>query len=328
MLSRVADAIYWMSRYVERAENVARFIDVNLGMMHDQAEEHVAQWEPLVSATADDSVFRAHYGEATQENVLDFLTFDATYPNSILSCLRAARENARSIREAISEDMWEAINRFYLMVNEAARTRESLASLHEFFDEIKRSSHQFVGAGSTTMTHGEGWQFLKLGALLERADQTSRVLDVKYFYLLPAPGDVGTTTDVVQWAAVLRSAGGLTAHRQRFPRILPGNVVEFLLLDLHFPRAVHHCLVEAEQSLRRLTGSAAGTFQNVAEQRLGRLRAQLDYASAEEIVQQGLHEYIDRLQMELNRVGDGIRETYFDLKQLAPPPPPRARGSQ
>lgn len=316
MLSRVADAIYWMSRYVERAENVARFIDVNLSMMHDMPGSQEAQWEPLVSATADDEEFRKRYGEFTRENVVEFLTFDASYPNSILASLRAARENARSIREAISEEMWEAINRFYLMVNEAARAQDAIASLHTFFSEIKNASHQFVGAGATTMPHGEGWHFLKLGALLERADKTSRVLDVKYFYLLPDASDVGSTVDVLQWSAVLRSVSALAAHRQRYPRILPPNVVEFLVLDLEFPRSIHHCLVAAEQSLRKLSGSMAGTFHNSAEQRLGRLRAELDYAQVGDIIRGGLHQFIDGLQIQLNLVGEGIRQAYFDLKPV------------
>lgn len=316
MLSRVASAIYWMSRYVERAENVARFIDVNLSMLHDLPDGQDAQWEPLVSATADDAVFLERYKEPTRENVIDFLTFDESCPNSILACLRMARENARSIRETISEEMWEAINRFYLMVTEAARARDSISSLHAFFAEIKSSSHQFVGDGATTMNHGEGWQFLKLGALIERADKTSRVLDVKYYYLLPAAGDVGTVVDVVQWSAVLRSVSGLSAHRQRYSRITPANVVEFLLLDLEFPRAAHHCLVSAEQSLRKLSGSPQGTFQNAAEQRLGRVRAELDYAAVDELIHGGLHEYIDEFQAKLNRVGEGIQEAYFDLKPI------------
>src|SRR5581483_1517949 len=188
MLSRVAESIYWMSRYVERAENVARFIDVNLNLMLDSSSEG-QQWQPLVNITGDDETFGKRYSEPTEQNVIQFLTFDKENPNSIISCLRAARENARSVREIISSEMWLQLNQFYLHVNSAAATGKLVDSPHDFFSEVKLASHLFTGITDATMTHGEGWHFSQLGRMLERADKTSRILDVKYFILLRSLAD-------------------------------------------------------------------------------------------------------------------------------------------
>lgn len=319
MLSRVADAIYWLSRYIERAENVARFVDVNSNMLLDLPGAGGEQWEPLVATTGDGEIFAERYGVATRENVIRFLTFDREYPNSILSCVRSARENARSVRDVISSEMWESVNRFYLMVNDAARAGVDSESLAGFFAEVKTASHLFVGISMTTMLHAEGWNFSRVGRMLERADKTSRIVDVKYFYLLPTLWDVGTPVDDVQWAAVLRSASGLEAYRQRHHRIAPNLVADFLILDREFPRAIHHCVAHAQESLRRITGSSAGTFHDRAELELGRLHAHLAYAQIQEILQQGLHEYLDLLQTKLNRVGEAIFETFFALRPVGSP---------
>ncbi|MEM6592228.1 MAG: alpha-E domain-containing protein, partial [Cyanobacteria bacterium P01_C01_bin.73] len=165
MLSRVADSIYWLNRYVERAENVARFVEVNLNLLLDAPSGIAQQWEPLVITTGDMPLFRDRYGEATAENVLKFLTFDPDYPSSILSCLRSARENARSVREIISSEMWERVNAFYLMVKDAAQL-DSLADVHSFYPEVKLASHLFAGVMDATLSHNEGWHFGQLGRLL------------------------------------------------------------------------------------------------------------------------------------------------------------------
>src|ERR1044071_2229871 len=220
MLSRVADSIYWMGRYVERAENVARFIDVNLQLMLDSSLGQIEQqWRPLVSTTGDNEDFEKRYREATQRNVIRFLTFDAENPNSILSCIRAARENARSVREIISSEMWLQLNKFYLMVTSAAEDPHGLDSPAQFFDEVKLASHLFTGITDATMTHGEAWHFSRLARKLERADKTSRILDVKYFILLRTVEEVGTPFDDIQWAAVLRSASAFEMYRKRHGRI-------------------------------------------------------------------------------------------------------------
>jgi uncharacterized alpha-E superfamily protein len=314
MLSRVADSICWLSRYVERAENVARFIGVNLQLMIDAPAGEDQQWQPLVNITGDHEVFAKRYGAATQANVIKFLTFDEEYPNSMLNCLRGARENARSVREIISSEMWLQLNKFYLTVNSAASDPRVIESPHEFFSEVKLASHLFTGITDATMTHGEPWHFCRLGRMLERADKTSRILDVKYFLLLRSVADVGTPFDDIQWAALLRSASAFEMYRKRFGRISPKGVVEFLVLDRDFPRAMHFCLLAAQQSLHAISGTPVGTFRNPAEKQLGQLCSDLAYAQVDEILGQGLHEYLDEFQTKLNRVGTGIFETFFAIK--------------
>ena len=166
------------------------------------------------------------------------------------------------------------------------------------------------------MTHGEAWHFCQLGRMLERADKTSRILDVKYFILLPKLADVGTPFDDIQWLALLRSASALEMYRQRHGRILPVNVVKFLVLDREFPRAVLHCLTRANESLHAISGTYTGSFCNPAEQRLGQLRAELAYTQAEEVIASGLHEFVDDLQRRLNLVGDAIHECFFAMRPL------------
>jgi len=314
MLSRVADSIYWMCRYVERAENLARFADVTLNMMLDLPSGSPEQWRPLISATGDDEKFFERYGEPTRDNVIQFLTFDREYSNSILSCLHSARENARSVREAIGSEMWEHLNQFYISVRNAAGDPDALESPNDFFQHVKMSSHLFTGITVTTMSQGEGWHFARLGRLLERADKTSRILDVKYFTLLPTVQDVGSPMDDLQWSSVLRSVSGFEMYRKRHHGITPKRVVGFLVLDRKFPRAIIHCIDHANQSLHAISGSPEGTFWNPAEKRLGMLRSELAYAEIDEILSAGLHEFLDSFQSKLNAVGEAIFQTYIAMR--------------
>jgi uncharacterized alpha-E superfamily protein len=314
MLSRVADSVYWLSRYVERAENVARFIDVNFQLMLDEAGGGDRQWQPLVNTTGDHQEFNKRYGTATQENVINFLTFDTDNPNSILSCLRQARENARTVREIISSEMWLQINKFYLKVKSAAEQSNWLDSANEFFSEVKEDSHLFTGITDATMAYNEAWHFCRLGRMLERAEKTSRMLDVKYYILLRSADDVGSPFDDIQWAAVLRSASAFEMYRKRHGRISPQGVAEFLILDRQFPRAIQFCLVAARDSLHAISGTPLGTFRYPPEKLLGQLCSDLSFVSLEEIIGHGLHEYLDDLQTKVNAVGAGIFETFFAFK--------------
>jgi uncharacterized alpha-E superfamily protein len=319
MLSRVAESIFWMSRYIERAENVARVVDVTLNLILDTPLGSVQQWQPLVDTSGDTEEFARRHGTATRERVVHFLTFDQENPSSIRSCLRAARENARSVREVISSEMWEQVNEFYLMVNAAAGDARSLVVPHQMLAAVKMSSHLFAGVTDATMTHNEGWHFSRLGRHLERADKTSRILDVKYFLLLPTIHDVGTTYDDIQWAAVLRSASAFEMYRKKHGRLSPERIAEFLLLDKEFPRAIQWCLIQARGSVHAISGTPAGMFRTQVEQRLGELCSELAYAHADEIVAAGLHQYLDRLQTQMNLVGAGIHETFFGRSQSKPP---------
>jgi uncharacterized alpha-E superfamily protein len=313
MLSRVASSIFWMSRYVERAENVARFVDVNLNLALDFPEA-APQWAPLVATTGDTELFDARYGDVSRENVLSFLTFDLEAPNSIISCFAKARENARSIREVISSEMWEQVNRAYLMVMDAARSAGPLHAPHDFFTAVKQASQLFVGVTDLTMSHNEGWHFARLARLLERADKTSRILDVKYYLLLPGVADVGMTVDEVQWAAVLRSASAFEMYRKRHGSITPAKVVEFLMLSRQFPRSVRFCLDKGERSLHSITGTPVGSWTNASEREMGRVVADLAYAETSSMLSDGLHQTIDDLQQRMNRVGDAVHAQFFAMK--------------
>lgn len=322
MLSRVAESIYWMCRYIERAENTARVVNVNWQLSLDDASSE-PQWNPLVSITGDEAYFAENYKDPSQENVMRFLAFDPNYPNSILSCLNQARENARSVREIIPADLWEQVNSFYHEVNSAAGTRHTQESPHEFFRMVIKESNEFIGRTMTTMMRDDGWYFCRAGRMLERADKTSRILDVKYFYLLPKTDDVGTAIDNIQWAALLRSVSALQAYRQRHGQIEVDNVVDLLLLSDEFPRSVRFCVELVKDSVRRMSGSGIGRYTNDAERLCDQLASQLACSEASDIIKAGFHEYIDGLQMKLNQIGTAIAEAFFviDLPETTDPLP-------
>ena len=316
MLSRVANSIYWMCRYIERAENVARFISVNLNLQLDLPREKDKHWEPLVATTGDHELFGRNYNDYTEQEVIQFLTFDRDYPNSIISCLYGARENARSIREIISSETWEHLNNFYLEMADAKSRDFALNDPHRFFKIIQMRSHLFTGLLDSTMSHGEAWNFARIGMMLERADKTSRILDVKYFMLLPEIEMVNTPIDNIQWMSVLKSASAFEMFRKEHHTINPRKVADFLIFDSSFPRSIRHCITKAQVSLHRITGSSTGSLHNLAEKRLGRLVADLEYADIDEVIDFGMHQYLDELQTRLNQVDMAIGTTFFNLKPL------------
>jgi len=311
MLSRVANSVYWMCRYIERAENVARFISVNLNLLLDLPLEEGHQWQPLIAITGDRDQFDQKYDFCTQENIIKFLTFDRDYPNSIISCLQAARENARSVREIISSEMWEQLNRFFIEVKEAEHSGFAQNDPHKFFLMVKMRGHMFTGLLYSTMSHSEAWHFARMGMMIERADKISRILDVKYFMLLPEAEYVGAPYDNIQWAAVLKSVSAHDMYRKIFHRITPKQVADFLIFDTEFPRSIRHCIANALFSLHKITGTPQGVAQNRAEKILGRLQADLDYADIDEVLEFGMHEYLESLQVRLNQVGEEISATFF-----------------
>jgi uncharacterized alpha-E superfamily protein len=315
LLSRVADAVYWLGRYIERAENVARFLDVNHNLMLDLPQGYADQWQPIVDTTGDRAQFLERYGTATQDTVVRFLAFDPENPNSIYSCVLAARENARSVRETISSEMWQQINSLYLLLTAESRKAEP-TDLPTFCHQVRMGCHLIHGILHVTMSHNEAWQFIRLGTLLERADKTTRILDVKYFILLPSVSDVGTPYDDVQWSAVLKSVSGFEMYRKRYGRISPDRIVEFLLLDRDFPRSFRYCVSIADRALHYITGTPGGTFSCPSEQRMGMLRSELDFAGVEAILAAGLHEFCDAAQTKMNTIDECINGDFFALRPL------------
>lgn len=320
MLSRVADACYWIGRYLERAENVARFADVNQYLMVDLPGEQGEQWEPLVLITGDEDYFKDYHGEPTRENVLKFLTFDELYLNSISSCVRMARENARAIRDTIPVEMWEQINRFHEMMEDGARRYGHGDVPYAFYAKVKQACQLCSGILEGVMTHGEAWHFIRLGQFLERADKTTRLLDVKYFILLPSVSDVGTSLDELQWVAMLRSASALQMYRRKFDLIRQDRIIEFLLLDRSFPRSVLFCTLGAQRCLHTISGTLVGSFGNPPEQLFGQLTSHLSYLQAADIIRSGMHEFLDELQDMINKADDSIYKYYFETR-LTPADP-------
>ncbi len=318
MLSRVANSIFWMNRYLERAENIARLIETQLHMVLDlpSLREDPNAWKPLVDITGDEEYFNQNLGAPTRENIMFFHTFDGKYPHSIKSCLTAARENARSIREVIPSEIWEMINKLYLEVAGMGNSSKAFKNPHKFYSQIKTTSHLIMGIAYTTMSRGEGWHFAQLGRFLERADKTSRILDVKYFIILPNLETVGTSMDSVQWSALLKSTSSFEMYRKRYNLISPENIVEFLVFDREFPRSILYCVNHAEQALSRIMGTPMGTFNNDLERQFGKLSGKLNYASIDEVMSFGLHGFLDGVQSDLIQLDSAIHENFFAIKQL------------
>ncbi|MCR9144082.1 MAG: alpha-E domain-containing protein [bacterium] len=308
----MADSIYWASRYVERAENMARILDVNLNIGFDLPEGLEEQWEPLVQITGDQAYFEEHYPAPTKKNVIQFLVFDPDYPNSIFSCIRAARENARSVREIISSEMWQVLNRMFRQIDEATAGKlDDRDNPTEFFRVIKENAHLYTGVTDATFSHGEGWHFGNMGRFLERADQTTRIIDMKYFYLLPAPDQVDTPLDLMQWTALLKSASAFEMYRKTHGALHIRRIVDFLLLNRDFPRAVYKCISVTENSLEKILGESASE-NNPARRAIGRIFSELRYASIDEIFEVGVHEYVDRLQDSFKDASLEIRRAFFE----------------
>jgi uncharacterized alpha-E superfamily protein len=226
--------------------------------------------------------------------------------------------------------MWEQINRFYLMVRAAAVTGDAIAEPTAFCDEVKLASHALVGHTDTTMSHGEAWHFSRVGRLLERADKTSRILDVQYFHLLPSTSEVGSPLDLIRWNALLRSTSALAMYRKVHGRITPERVADFLVLDRDFPRAMRFCLMRVQNSVSEITGSRPGTFACRTEQLTGRMRSEMDYTAIEDVIRQGLHEYIDYFQGKLNEIGEALHADFFKQSVFEPEPPTmtQSQGTQ
>ncbi len=332
MLSRAAESLYWMCRYAERAENVARFLDVSLQVMLDMPDTHGNPWAGVIAATGDHAAFATRYGVPTRDAIVRFLTVDAESPNSIVTCISRARDNARSIREAISSETWEQINKWYLLVRESAATGSIIDDPHDFLAAVKEASHLFVGVTYLTMTHGEGWHFGRLGRLLERADQTSRIVDAKQALLQAHPAELSASLDEIHLSSLLRSVSALEMYRKRYGRFDHTQVIEFLILDKLFPRSIQHCLHKAQRSLQAITGTPWDASGTRPERLLGRLGADYEFTIVEEILARGLHEHLDELQSKLNGVGAAVYETFFARQQESvaelPPDPTDTESTQ
>ncbi len=317
MLSRVAESCYWMSRYIERAENNARLLNVNMELMLDLEDPTLQSvqrhWEPILATLEDKELFTKLYDQITGDNVMEFVTFEKKNPNSVRNCIAFARENARTVREQISSEMWEQVNKLYLYLTSEEARADYQNTPHDFFNSVTEGSHLFQGITDATMTHGEGWDFIQVGKYLERADSTSRVLDVKYHILLPTGERVGGNVDLTQWMAVLRSCSAFEAYL----KIHVGNVsalkvAEFLIFNPAFPRSIRYCIGNLDRAIHRISGSGIFGFLNEAERLSGMLASSMNFSTIEMVFQQGLHEYLDGRQKCLEGISEALSSTYCE----------------
>jgi uncharacterized alpha-E superfamily protein len=313
MLSRVAHSLYWMSRYIERAENVARLLDVNLQFLSDLQNRTSADqntWAPLILSSGQAELFNKYYEAPDSRTVTEFLAFDLRNPDSILACVNAARENARMVRDQISLEMWETINELYLLLKEQNAAAVWAAGPQEFFARINRASHLYQGLTASTYSRSEGWEFIEFGKYLERADKTTRILDVKYHILLPSATDVGGALDTAQWQAVLRSASALEAYRRYYVReILAWKAAEFLIFSDSFPRSLHFCAAQIDDCLRRILGESGSRPRSAGARAARRLLADLQSLTITDVLNEGLHEFLMDVQSRLAAISDEVAAT-------------------
>ena len=311
MLSRTADHLYWMARYIERAENMARVLDVthNMSLVPNAAESEAALWTPALEISGNIEAYEAEYKEYTASNVIRYLSMDEKNASSIYNCLRNARENARAVRVALTSETWENINALWLEFSQFIGVDLAEGGLHEFCDWVKSRSHLFRGVSFGTMLRDDAFRFVRLGTFMERADNTARLLDVKYHLLLPDDEEVGGSVDYYEWSAVLRSVSAFQAYQKVFSdAIEPWRVAELLVLREDMPRSLHACFAEITPILEQLAGR-----RNIECKRLaGELHSRLRYGKMDDIFQDGLHEFLTDFIASNNNLSLEIQRTFLN----------------
>jgi uncharacterized alpha-E superfamily protein len=315
MLSRAAEQMFWMGRYVERACNVARFVEVNYYLSLDWEEQYV-QWEPLVQITGDYDFFLSQSSQFDAQTVMQFLLLDDNYQNSAIRSMANARENARASREYLPVEFWEELNRgFQLLQDHAAHGDSiSLQTMQRLCGKITETGVHLQGICEDYMWHGEGYHFFRLGVWIERADKTSRFLHAKYFYLLPDSKDVGSPVDDLHWAALLHSLASLDIYHRQYGLVTPDKVISFLVLDDRFPRSIRFCLQRALGCLNAIVTPEREPPDNTRWHSITlvlQLLAYVDAKKGADIVIDGLHEFINDFQIRLNAAANGVQLDFF-----------------
>lgn len=291
MLSRTADHLYWMARYTERAENIARMVEVNsrMSLLPQTSEEVVQAWTATLTIIGLWEAYQAKYPVISPSNAIAFMVFDRDNPSSIYNCLRAARENARAVRGTLTSEIWETLNSTWLEMRVAGMRATVDTEVGNFFEWVKYRSHLARGVVQGTMLRDESWHFTWLGTYLERADSTARILDVKYHLLLPTEERAGGATEYYQWSALLHSVSAFETYRRVYRDLItPRRVAELLVLRDDMPRSLRRCVTQVHTHLRAVANSHSAE----TERRAGELQASLHYGRLEDIFAKGLHEYL------------------------------------
>lgn len=307
MLSRVATSLYWMARYLERAENLARMVQVHQQALLDLRridDNHLScHWLAILECTGDEGVYFQLEPRANPERIAEFLVYSRDNRNSMHACITEAREIARKTRNQLPAEMWEEINRLYLFISSSEGQQLWAAQPRHFLDTVIQNTLTLHGIANATMAREEGWHFMQIGQFLERADKTSRILDIRH---RTVGGSEPPCSATLEWSAILHSCCAWDAYRQTYSlQITPRQVAELLLFSGRFPRSVRFCIGQLVCALQQLAAPPEGTF-NTAERLAGRLLAELQYGCIDEVITEGLHTYIDRLQVQLNAIGDAV----------------------
>ena len=314
MLSRTADHLFWMSRYTERAENTARMLSVSYETSLLPQSSDVAQegWEGLLSISELIPAYTARHGAVVPERVLDFMVRDGGNPSSIVSCLRAARENARAVRGALTTEVWETQNQTWLELQRQLEGQAFERDPGQFFEWVKYRSHLSRGVVLGTMLQDEAYRFLRIGMFLERADNTARLLDVKFHAVeddfFGRTADRNQESDFYHWSAILRSVSAFEVYRKVYRDVItPGRVADLLILHRDLPRSLHACLHEVVDNLVLVANQQSAETQR----RAGRLLADLQYGRIGEILETGLHAFLTQFLDRINDLGGGISRDFL-----------------
>ncbi len=313
MLSRTAENLYWLARYVERAETMARLLEVGwrMAMIPSSGPGHRSEWGSLLSAAGTSEGFAARYGEGVnQRDVESWLFFDRENHSSVITCIETARQNGRAVRTALTSEMWDALNGAFLELRDLERLPRSEARLPELCDWPKRQGALLRGATEATHLQNDGWDFFKLGYFLERGDNTARMLDVKYYVLLPTTDMVGGSVDAYQWTTLLRALSALRAFHWAYDGVYaPGKIAEFLILNRACPRSLMHCLEGAARHLDRL--EVANGRATPAQERVRAMSAALGGVAVADVFDEGLHEFLTRFIRDNAALGRDVADGYL-----------------
>ncbi|HYD68103.1 alpha-E domain-containing protein [Azospirillum sp.] len=312
LLSRYAECIVWMARYMERVENTARILEVTETFARDKGAHN---WLSVVQINADEKAFFAKHTVADAQSVLDFYLLDASNPTSIQAYVQAARENARTLRSLVSIELWTQLNVFHNRIRQLTKEDIATPRLSKLCAEIRKACQEHTGIVEGSVNRDEAWFFYSLGRYIERADQTTRLLDIKYHLLLPKADDVGSALDLSQWNALLRAVAGYqTFRRLYFGRMTPAAVAGFLLFSDTFPRSVSLCLRQVEWILSQLRSRYNLSGAAAAMERLDEIRAALADQTVDDVIRHGLHDFLDWIQVQLGLVTADIGQAFFGHK--------------
>jgi uncharacterized alpha-E superfamily protein len=319
MLSRVADSLYWMSRYLERAEHSTRLLDVNLNLMLDESGTSAdRRWLRVLQALGKP---KGVEWTGDPYALTRTLTFDTGNKASILSCIIAARENSRHVREQISTEQWHQLNSLYLQVTRPQlqgdlHVRESMASEEQptdFLQQVREAVHQFQGVSDSTMSHGEGWQFIQVGRYIERASATALLLEAYHEDLWGQPDRPLEGNEYLDWMGLLRSATAFEAYCKVYTADLtPDRILEFLLLDEKFPHSLRFSIDSLQCALEAIQGDSGRVRAEPLRRLAGRLQASLNYSSVDEVLNQDVVAYLRGIQVQCRAIHETIYELYVD----------------